>query len=74
MPGELAASLSHEFKQPIAAAITNVHTSLRWLKRDPHHVEQAREAALRVVKDGTRAAEIIDSFKIFLQERRSTRT
>ena len=49
MMGELTASLSHEIKQPIAAAITNANTSLRWLRRDPPNVE-AREAALRVVK------------------------
>jgi PAS domain S-box-containing protein len=60
MLGELAASLSHELKQPIAAALTNANTSLRWMKRDPPDVEKAREATLRIVNDGTRAADIID--------------
>src|SRR6267378_4028498 len=32
--GELTASLAHEIKQPIAAAITNANTCLRWLSRD----------------------------------------
>jgi len=68
MMGELAASLSHEIKQPIAAAITNANTALRWLKRDPPAVEQAREAALRVVKDGSRAAEIIDRLRSFYRK------
>jgi len=68
MMGELTASLSHEIKQPIAAAITNANTSLRWLKRDPPNVEQAREAALRVVKDGSRAAEIIDRIRSFYRK------
>jgi C4-dicarboxylate-specific signal transduction histidine kinase len=43
MMGELAASLSHELKQPIAAAITDAKTSLRWLARDQPDVEEARE-------------------------------
>jgi C4-dicarboxylate-specific signal transduction histidine kinase len=31
MLGELAASVSHELKQPIAAAMTNAKTCMRWL-------------------------------------------
>src|SRR6202022_2086547 len=57
--GELTASLAHEVNQPIAAAITDANTCLRWLTRDPPDTEEAREAASRIVKDATRAAEII---------------
>jgi C4-dicarboxylate-specific signal transduction histidine kinase len=57
--GELTASLAHEVNQPIAAAITNSKTSLRWLTRDPPDVEEAREALSRIVMDATRAAEIV---------------
>jgi PAS domain S-box-containing protein len=57
--GELTASLAHEVKQPIAAAVTDANTCVRWLSRDNPDVEEAREAASRVVKDATRAAEII---------------
>jgi signal transduction histidine kinase len=39
--GELAASLAHELKQPIAAAATNASTCLRWLKRDQPDIEGA---------------------------------
>ncbi len=63
MMGELAASLSHELKQPISAAITDAQTCLRWLTRDQPDVEEAREATMRTVKDGTRAAEIIDRLR-----------
>ena len=31
--GELTASLAHEVNQPIAAAVTNANTCLRWLSR-----------------------------------------
>jgi C4-dicarboxylate-specific signal transduction histidine kinase len=57
--GELTASLAHEVNQPIAAAVTNANTCLRWLTRDHPDVEEARAAAMRIVQDGTRAAEII---------------
>ena len=61
--GELAASLSHELKQPIAAAITNAKTCMRWLKRDQPDVNEALEATNRIVKAGTRATEIIDRLR-----------
>jgi len=56
--GELTASLAHEVNQPIAAAVTNAKTCLRWLNRDHPDLEEARDAAMRIVNDGTRAAEI----------------
>jgi C4-dicarboxylate-specific signal transduction histidine kinase len=57
--GELTASLAHEVNQPIAAAVTNANTCLRWLTRDSPDVTEAREAATRMVKSVTRAAEIV---------------
>ena len=57
--GELTASLAHEIRQPISAAATNAKTCLRWLGRDHPDVPEAREAASRIVKDVTRAADII---------------
>jgi PAS domain S-box-containing protein len=57
--GELTASLAHEIRQPISAAMTNGKTCLRWLSRDEPDVAEASEAASRLVKDVTRAADII---------------
>src|SRR6202043_513252 len=57
--GELTASLAHEIKQPISAAVTDARTCLRWLGRDEPNVAEACEAASRLVKDVTRAADII---------------
>jgi signal transduction histidine kinase len=57
--GELTASLAHEIRQPISAALTNAKTCLRWLSRDEPDVSEAGEAASRLVKDVTRAADII---------------
>src|ERR1700726_4229159 len=66
--GELTASLAHEVNQPIAAAVTNANTCLRWLARDRPDVEEAREAASRVVKDATRAAEIIARVRLVFKK------
>ncbi|MGA8036814.1 MAG: PAS domain-containing protein [Candidatus Acidiferrales bacterium] len=57
--GELTASLAHEVNQPIGAAVTNANTCVRWLAGETPNLEEARAAALRVVTDGKRAAEII---------------
>jgi signal transduction histidine kinase len=62
--GELTASVAHEVNQPIAAAVTNANTCLRWLTRDHPDVEEARAAAMRIVKDGTRAGEIINRIRL----------
>ncbi len=58
--GELTASLAHEIKQPIGAAVTNAEACLRFLDRDRPDVPEAREAAMGVVKDSRRTADIID--------------
>src|SRR6202048_3836107 len=57
--GELTASLAHEIRQPISAAVIDAQTCLRWLGRDEPDVAKACEAASRLVKDVTRAADII---------------
>jgi PAS domain S-box-containing protein len=60
MMGELAASLAHEIKQPIGAAVTNADACLRLLDRDQPDVPEAREAAVEMARDARRAADIID--------------
>jgi C4-dicarboxylate-specific signal transduction histidine kinase len=57
--GELAASLAHEIKQPISAAIADARTCVRWIEREPPDISEARAAATRVVKGATRAADIV---------------
>jgi len=71
--GELTASLAHEVNQPIAAAVTNANTCLRWLTREHPDLEEARAAAMRIVKDGTRAAEIIKRIRLLFKKGTSER-
>jgi PAS domain S-box-containing protein len=66
--GELTASLAHEIKQPIAAAVTNAKTCLRWLGRDQPDVAEAREAAARIIKDVTRASDIISRIRLLFKK------
>ena len=66
--GELTASLAHEVNQPIAAAITDANTCLRWLSHDPPALEEARAAASRIVQDGRRAGEIVKRVRLLFQE------
>jgi PAS domain S-box-containing protein len=58
--GELAASLAHEIKQPIAAAVMNARACTRLLRRDVPDLPEACDAASAMIADVTRAAEIID--------------
>ena len=61
--GEMAASLAHEIKQPITAAVTSANTCLEWLAHEPPNVDRARAAATKVDKYGHRAVEIIDHIR-----------
>jgi PAS domain S-box-containing protein len=66
--GELTASLAHEIKQPISAAVTDAQTCLRWLGRGQPDLEGARDAASRVIKDVTRASEIISRIGLLFKK------
>jgi len=57
--GELAASVAHEVNQPISAIVINGNSCLRWLAGEAPNLDEAREAAGRIVRDGKRAGDII---------------
>jgi len=63
MLGELAASVSHELKQPIAAVALDAATCLRWLRRDHPDAHKAGEAASRIIDAANRADDIIDRLR-----------
>jgi PAS domain S-box-containing protein len=66
--GEMAASLAHEIKQPLAAAITSANSCVEWLAHEPPNLDRARAAAARIDKYGNRAAEIIDRIRSFYKK------
>jgi len=59
MMGELAASIAHEVNQPLAGVVSNGGACLRWLAGDSPNLEETRDAARRIVRDGKRAGEVI---------------
>src|SRR5712664_459349 len=61
---ELTASLAHEVNQPISAAVA----CLSWLARDTPNLEEARAAAMEIVKEGKRAAEIITRIRLLFKK------
>ena len=63
MMGELAASLAHEIKQPIAAAVLNAQACMRWLRRDTPDIEEASNTVSAMIAAVTRAAGIIDRIR-----------
>jgi signal transduction histidine kinase len=69
----LAASIAHEINQPLAAVVGNGSAGLRWLDRPVPDLSEARASLQRVVRDGHRAAEVIESirslFRVADQER-----
>jgi PAS domain S-box-containing protein len=57
--GELTTSIAHEVNQPLAAIVTNSNACMRWLAGDSPNLDEAREAARRIIRDGNRASEVI---------------
>jgi two-component system sensor kinase FixL len=60
MMGELAASLAHEIKQPIASMLADATAVLKWLRREPPEIEEACESASYIIKGADRVAHIVD--------------
>jgi PAS domain S-box-containing protein len=57
--GVLTASIAHEINQPLTGIITNAETCLQMLDDNPPDIEGARETALRSIRDGNRASDVI---------------
>jgi PAS domain S-box-containing protein len=66
--GELTASLAHEIKQPITAAVVDAKSCLRWLHRENPDLVEARDAAARMIKDTNRAADIVGRISLLFQK------
>jgi PAS domain S-box-containing protein len=61
--GELAASIAHEVNQPLAAIVADATASLNWLAAADPPLGVVREALGAIVKDGHRAAEVIQRIR-----------
>lgn len=67
--GELAASIAHEVNQPLAAIVANGHASARWLQASPANEAEARAAVERIIRDASRAGDVINRIRGFVQRR-----
>jgi len=66
--GELTASIAHEVNQPLAAVVTNANACSRWLAAEPPNFDEAREALRRIIRDGTRAGDVIARVRAVLKK------
>ena len=73
MMGELTASIAHEVNQPLSGVVSNGSACLRWLAGDKPNMEEAREAARRIVRDGKRAAEVVTRIRALTKRTVATR-
>ncbi|MFV0885224.1 AAA family ATPase [Metapseudomonas otitidis] len=71
--GELAASISHEINQPLAAILSNAGASIRWLERDSPSVEEALEGLRDILAECRRAADIVRATRALARQAPSQR-
>jgi PAS domain S-box-containing protein len=60
MMGELAASLTHEIKQPVAGIAADARAVLNWLRRASPEIEEACESVSCIIKGADHVAQIVD--------------
>src|SRR5712672_1623843 len=70
--GALTASIAHEVNQPLSDIITNAGTCLRMLDTNPPNIDGARETAMRTIRDGTRASDVITRLRSLFSRKEFT--
>jgi PAS domain S-box-containing protein len=66
--GEMAASLAHEVKQPITAAVTYALAARRFLSAEPPNFREVDDALSLIVKEGDRAGEIVERVRALVKK------
>ena len=74
MLGEITASMAHEINQPLAAVVMNGNACRRWLDANPPNIQEALDAARRVVSDGERAGQVISRVRSLVRKGAPERT
>ncbi|HTB18739.1 MAG TPA: ATP-binding protein [Bryobacteraceae bacterium] len=72
--GALAASISHEINQPLAAVVTNADACMMWLSSEPPNLEEARAAVGSIAQQGTRASDVVRHIRAMFTKAAPERT
>ena len=70
----VAATMAHEFRQPLSAMITRADTGFRWLDRAAPDLDKAKLAFKQITADGHRAEAVIESIRASLKQQNQIRT
>ena len=68
MMAQIAASIAHEIKQPLTAIVTNGSAASRWLGKKPPDLEEVQASVNRVVMEGHRAGQVIESIRAMFEQ------
>jgi C4-dicarboxylate-specific signal transduction histidine kinase len=72
--GAFAASIAHEVNQPLAAAVIDGETSLRWLSGDTPNLARAARAIHRATDNARRASEVVGRLRAMVVKEQTQRT
>ncbi|HTO66569.1 MAG TPA: PAS domain S-box protein [Bradyrhizobium sp.] len=64
--GQLTASIAHEVNQPVTGVLSSALAAVRWL--EGQNLDAARQAMDRVVRDATRAGDVIRGIRAFINK------
>jgi PAS domain S-box-containing protein len=66
--GQLTASIAHEVKQPIGAAVASAQAALRFLGRRSPELGKVRETLEAIVETGHRTADVVDRIRALIKK------
>jgi len=66
--GAMTASIAHEINQPLTAIVANGQAAQRWLANTAPDLGEARGALRKIVEDGRRAGQVIDSVRTMFKK------
>jgi len=66
--GAMTASIAHEINQPLTAIVANGQAAQRWLANAAPNLGEARGALSKIIEDGRRAGQVIDSVRTMFKK------
>ena len=66
--GQLCAWIAHDVRQPLVGVVASANAGLRWLSAEPTNVPSARRALDRVIREGHRAADVLDRIRTLVKK------